>query len=243
MLITDNKFVVKQQAPQTEKIFLSYISHRIRTPLNSVIGFSKLLLNKDSSKEKVEDFAEKIMNSGYEILHYFQNIMDLSELEAGLVTVNSRKFDAKEIILLLVDEFHDRFDNECDIDFSCYNLNNYDEIPVVADEYIFRRILANIIELARMMISEGMIKISCLRHNVSNINFRVAVISYSKLYHTDPSFVLKDVTNDDSVEYLTYKVTCKLAELLRGSFYTEKKNDNEIYFNLLLQNREKNELE
>ncbi|MFP3860811.1 MAG: sensor histidine kinase [Bacteroidales bacterium] len=236
MLTTENKFVVKQQAPLTEKTFLSYVSHRIRTPLNSVIGFSKLLLNKDSSKEKVEEFAEKIMNSGYEILHYFQNIMDLSELEAGLVTVNTRKFDAKEIIILLIDEFHDRFDNECDIDISCGNLNNYNEIHVDADEYIFRRILSNIIELARMMISEGMITISCFRHNESNVNFRVAVTSYSKLYVADQSFLLKDGTNDDSVEYLTYKVTAKLTELLQGSFFTEKKNDNEIYFNFLLHN-------
>ncbi|MFP4046437.1 MAG: sensor histidine kinase [Bacteroidales bacterium] len=237
MLTTENKYIVKQQAPLTEKIFLSYVSHRIRTPLNSVIGFSKLLLNKDSSKEKVEEFAEKIMNSGYEILHYFQNIMDLSELEAGLVTVDSRRFDAKEIILLLIDEFHDRFNNECDIDISCGNLNNYNEIPVGADEYIFRRILANIIELSRMMISEGMITINCFRHNESNLNFRVAVTSYSKFYSADQSFLLKNATNDDSVEYLTYKVTHELTELLKGSFYIEKKSDNEIYFNLLIHNR------
>ncbi len=234
MLKTEKRFLITQPNTVSEKKFLSYVSHRIRTPLNSVIGFSKLLLNKDCSDEKVEDFADKILSSGYEILHYFQNIMDLSEMETDIVNVNPVKLDAKDLILRLVREYRDRFQPEHNIEIKCTDIRNFRSIPIQSDDYIFSRILGNIIELTRMMIHEGEIILSCIISHDGYIHFRVTGKFNSVLHAADESLILQKGEDNDSIEYLTYKVIRNFSELLGGTFSAAIIADNEILFNFIL---------
>ena len=56
-MLYDKRFDLnKHKKGEVEERFLSYVSHRIRTPLNSVIGFSKLLQNLETSDEKTKEF-------------------------------------------------------------------------------------------------------------------------------------------------------------------------------------------
>ena len=218
---------------ETEKIFLSYISHRIRTPLNSVIGFSKLLLNRDQEEERTKEFAERILDSGYEILHYFQSIMDLSEIESGMITVTPDNFRVNQTLSALVGEFSDRFRSERNIGMYFNEFSENQGLTARTDEFIFRRILTNLIELVLSLISEGEIQVSCIKTEDNQLKTYVRGASYSDLNSFDKSFVINDpydAMDPDSIEYLTYKATKKLCQLLKGTFEMEKKTSKSILY-------------
>ena len=76
----------------SEKIsFLSHISHGIRTPLNSIMGFSKLLVLREVIDEKQKEYIRGILNGSNLLLQFVDNIMDLSQFEANNYSLIIRK--------------------------------------------------------------------------------------------------------------------------------------------------------
>ena len=62
--------------------FLSNVSHDMRTPLNGVIGYTKLAIN-SSSGSAMRDYLLKIMQSGEVLLQLINDTLDLSKIETG----------------------------------------------------------------------------------------------------------------------------------------------------------------
>jgi signal transduction histidine kinase/CheY-like chemotaxis protein len=84
--------------------FLANMSHEIRTPMNGITGFSSLLIETDLSSEQRE-YAEAIQGSAENLLQLINDILDLSKIEAGKLTVERIAFNLssvlKEVIGLL----------------------------------------------------------------------------------------------------------------------------------------------
>jgi K+-sensing histidine kinase KdpD len=80
--------------------FLANMSHELRTPLNAIIGFSELLLMPGDSAldEQQQDFLESIARNGRHLLGLINNILDLSKIEAGRMTVHLTRVDLRESI-------------------------------------------------------------------------------------------------------------------------------------------------
>jgi len=75
--------------------FLASVSHDIRTPLNSVIGFSELIEQSELS-ETQREMVRCIKNSGNDLLALINDILDLSKIEAGKFEIENAPFDIKE---------------------------------------------------------------------------------------------------------------------------------------------------
>ena len=73
------------EASETLKKFLATFSHELRSPLNSIIGFSELLTKQLSElpRETVEEFMKNINTSGRHLQQIINDILDLSKIEAG----------------------------------------------------------------------------------------------------------------------------------------------------------------
>lgn len=89
----------KDKAIEAEKMkssFLANVSHEIRTPINSIVGFANLLKTAESDEERIE--FEKIITSNSEILiNLINDILDLSKMEAGFTEFNNEPFDISEL--------------------------------------------------------------------------------------------------------------------------------------------------
>ncbi|WP_319508064.1 response regulator [uncultured Methanolobus sp.] len=84
-----------EEASRTKSEFLANMSHELRTPLNSVIGFSDILLEETfgSLNDKQTRYVGNISTSGRHLLNLINDILDLSKIEAGKMTLNVEEFD------------------------------------------------------------------------------------------------------------------------------------------------------
>ena len=93
-----------ERADRAKTEFLSTITHELRTPMNGVIGTAELLLNEERP-ERQRELAETILGSGRKLLGIINDILDLTNIEAGEVPVQASAFDpaavAEEVRRLL----------------------------------------------------------------------------------------------------------------------------------------------
>ncbi len=87
-----------KQASRAKSEFLSKMSHDIRTPLNAIIGFSNLILSRDSSREEVKDQVGKIRLSADHLLDLVNDVLDVSKIESGAMTLTPVDFRLSEMI-------------------------------------------------------------------------------------------------------------------------------------------------
>lgn len=93
-----------EESDRLKSAFLANMSHEIRTPLNAIVGFSRLLTSAVSVEEKSQ-YAEIIERNSEMLLNLFNDILDLSSLEAGSLKFNIRPIKLIDICLQLEQQF------------------------------------------------------------------------------------------------------------------------------------------
>ena len=84
-------------ASKAKSQFLANMSHDLRTPLNGVIGMSDLLLDTPLNHEQ-RDFAKTISHSIHTLLALIENVLDISKIEAGKLTIEKTNFDLHSLL-------------------------------------------------------------------------------------------------------------------------------------------------
>lgn len=87
-----------QAASDSKTMFLSNMSHDIRTPMNAVLGFTALLAKDAENPDKVKEYTKKIMASGQHLLSLINDILDVSKIESGKVILNMEVFTLNDLI-------------------------------------------------------------------------------------------------------------------------------------------------
>ncbi|TMD75745.1 MAG: PAS domain-containing sensor histidine kinase [Chloroflexi bacterium] len=88
-------------ANQHKSEFLANMSHELRTPLNSILGFSELLLDDTSARYDAsthQKFLSQINTSGRHLLALISDILDLSKVEAGRMTLKLESFSVSDVV-------------------------------------------------------------------------------------------------------------------------------------------------
>ncbi|MCM1118561.1 MAG: response regulator [bacterium] len=86
------------RANRAKSIFLSNMSHDIRTPMNAIIGFITLAINHIDRKEHVEMYLKKIMTSGNHLLSLINDILDMSRIESGKMHLEEKPCSLPDIL-------------------------------------------------------------------------------------------------------------------------------------------------
>ncbi|MDE6613278.1 MAG: response regulator, partial [Clostridia bacterium] len=87
-----------QAANKAKSVFLSNMSHDIRTPMNAIIGFTELLKRDASDADKVMQHTRKISSSGQHLLGLINDILDMSKIENGKTVLNVCEFSLPELV-------------------------------------------------------------------------------------------------------------------------------------------------
>lgn len=81
-----------RSANNAKTMFMSQMSHDIRTPLNSILGMSAIAREHSDDKQRVDDCLKKIDYAGHHLLEIINNVLDLSAIESGKSTLSYEEF-------------------------------------------------------------------------------------------------------------------------------------------------------
>lgn len=141
-----------KEAEKIKTKFLSHISHELRTPLNSIIGFSDLLENEFVGRlnTKQKEYVNDIKISGLNLLEMINEILDMSKIETGSITLTLREFCVKQAVKEVVNILNPLFIKK--------NINletNIEDFILNADFQKFRQMLFNLLSNAVKYTQEG----------------------------------------------------------------------------------------
>ena len=86
------------QSARAKSDFLARMSHEIRTPMNGIIGMTQIALKDGQSEERRLECLRKVNESSYYLLGLVNDILDMSKIESGKMTVGSSPFDMRELV-------------------------------------------------------------------------------------------------------------------------------------------------
>lgn len=150
---------------------ISTVSHDLKTPLSTIVGYSELLGNSDVNT-KQSYFIKNIKNSSEYITQLVQDLLDFSRIEAGKITIEKVPFYLPELIEDTARNIQTVY-KEKNIDL-IINVDDKLHTRVVGDPFRLKQILTNIIGNAYKFTEEGHIKISS--YVSENENFFIITI-------------------------------------------------------------------
>ncbi len=86
------------RASHAKSEFLSSMSHDIRTPMNAIIGMTEIAMKNSDNPERIEDCLKKVLLSSKHLLGLINDVLDMSKIESGKMTLNMNPLSLKEIM-------------------------------------------------------------------------------------------------------------------------------------------------
>jgi len=142
-----------EAANRAKSAFLASMSHEFRTPLNAILGFSRLLQASPQATPAQREYLELINRSGEHLLTLINNVLEISKIEAGRVELEETSFDLRQLICVLRSLIHVQA-MEKDLSFT---VELAPDLPhaVTADAGKLRQVLLNLLGNAVKYTSHG----------------------------------------------------------------------------------------
>ena len=87
-----------ETANRAKSMFLSNMSHDIRTPMNAIIGFTTLAVSNIDDKKRVRDYLGKILSSSNHLLSLINDILDMSRIESGKIHLEETEVSLSDVL-------------------------------------------------------------------------------------------------------------------------------------------------
>jgi len=144
-----------ERAIQKKNMFLSNMSHEVRTPLNAIVGFSAVLASDDDSfdEESRKEFCEIIKVNSFQLLKLINDILDFSDFESDNITFNIHPYDAVKLCREATETVSASRKLEVELRFD----TEFTELMIETDDARLRQVLINLLVNATKFTKEGSI--------------------------------------------------------------------------------------
>ena len=132
-----------EEASKAKTAFLSNMSHEIRTPMNAIIGLDSIALNDPDTPPKTREYLEKIGASAEHLLGLINDILDVSRIESGRLTLKNEEFSFRK----LLEAINTMFSGQCQdkgLEYQC-RINSEVDDYYIGDSMKLRQVLINIL--------------------------------------------------------------------------------------------------
>ena len=219
-----------EQANKAKTAFLSNMSHEIRTPMNAIIGLDSIALNDPETPEKTKDYLTKIGDSAEHLLDLINDILDMSRIESGRMTLKNEEFSFRK----LLEAVNTMFSSQCadkGLEYHCHINGQVDEF-YIGDTMKLRQVLINILGNAVKFTPEGgkvelnVEKVARFEQQ-STLRFKISDtgIGMSKEFipHIFETFAQEDssATNKFGSSGLGLAITKSIVEMMNGEIQVE----------------------
>ena len=137
---------VAEEANAAKTAFLSSMSHEIRTPMNAIIGLNNLALKDDTLRPETREYLEKIGGSAHHLLSLINDILDMSRIESGRLTLRKEEFSfsgmMEELNTMVMSQCRDK-----GLSFECRVKGHVDDY-YIGDDMKLKQVLINILSNA-----------------------------------------------------------------------------------------------
>jgi len=142
-----------QAASEAKSVFLANMSHELRSPLNAILGFSELTSRASNLPSEHRENLGIINRSGEHLLTLINQVLDLSKIEAGRITLNEKNFDLHR----LLGDIEDMFSLKAEDKGLHLLLELEENLPryICSDEVKVRQILINLLNNALKFTASG----------------------------------------------------------------------------------------
>jgi len=151
--------------------FLANMSHELRTPLNAILGYTELILDNiyGDVPEKIQEVLERLVNNGRHLLGLINDVLDISKIEAGQLTLSLNDYSMAELVLTVFTSL-DALATEKNLELKVMVPT---DLPTAkGDEQRIAQVLLNLLGNAIKFTEEGEIRVEVV---VSNESFLVSV--------------------------------------------------------------------
>ena len=153
--------IAKEHAEQSDRLksaFLANMSHEVRTPLNSIIGFSELLADPYFEEEQKNEFIQSIIISGNNLLTIISDIMDISKMKSGEIKIRNSQINVQKFISTIKEQFSFQAEGN-KLELKLTIPDNDQETVILADADRLSQIFNNLVNNAIKFTVTGSIEI------------------------------------------------------------------------------------
>ena len=219
-----------ESASKAKTAFLSNMSHEIRTPMNAIIGLDNIALNDPTISDHTREYLEKIGTSAHHLLNIINDILDMSRIESGRLTIKSEEFSFSKTL----EQVNTIINGQCrekGLNYDCRMKGQVDEY-YIGDDMKLRQVMINILGNAVKFTPEGgtvsfLIEDVARMDNKATLRFTIqdTGIGMSKEYLPKlfDAFSQEDSssTNKYGSTGLGMPITKRIVELMNGSIDVE----------------------
>ncbi|MFD2111563.1 hybrid sensor histidine kinase/response regulator [Thiorhodococcus fuscus] len=145
-----------EAATEAKSRFLSAMSHELRTPMNAIIGVGEVLVDTELGRDQAH-FIRILQSAGDDLLNVINDILDISKIESGELTLESIDFDLSQLVEETCDMLAIRARTK-GLDLAL-RLDRYLPVHVVGDPHRLRQILINLIGNAVKFTERGYVSV------------------------------------------------------------------------------------
>ncbi|MBN2350183.1 MAG: hypothetical protein JXJ22_15190 [Bacteroidales bacterium] len=220
------QLVAAKQSDELKSAFLANMSHEVRTPLNAIVGLTRIMIDNDLTPDQKNTYSEIVHSNSVTLIGLIEDIMDMSKIESKQLTFNYDSVNIHALFDNLKEKFQKELISNVKPDISLEHFMYTEKFIVKTDAIRLEQILNHLLANAVKYTKQGAIHFGCSESNGILLFFVKDTGIGIKQKNTEKIFdrFIKIEEDKDNVHRgtgLGLYLSKKLVHLLKGNIWVE----------------------